>query len=110
MGVFIVLSWGAGEAAARSGRARRAIVVSSLAALAVLGVLSYRQAGFWKDTTTLFGHALEVTADNQLAHMLVGNELHLKGDEIRAKEHLKEAIRLWPLDPDAWGGLGRFPA
>ena len=64
------------------------------------------QAALWKDTRTLFAHALAVTRDNALANQVYGNALLIDGEIEPAKEHLREALRLSPDFPDAHNNLG----
>ena len=57
---------------AAGDRARRALPALALAALAALGVATFRQVRTWRDTETLFEHALRVTEGNAVAHVNLG--------------------------------------
>jgi Flp pilus assembly protein TadD len=83
-------------------------VLSCVLAAACLPLLlaTRAQAALWKDTRTLFGHALEVTSQNALAHQVYGNALLVDGEVAPAIEHLREALRLSPDFPDAHNNLG----
>ena len=64
------------------------------------------QLAFWKDSESLFRHALAVTQNNDLAHGNLAAALSLKGRLDDAIDHLREAARLKPANPVAHGNLG----
>ncbi len=83
-----------------------------VAALALLGVLALAaatrvQVGVWRDTRTLFEHALAVTEDNYVAHAALG-AYHLNDDPARARAHLEQALAIHPLDATARTSLARL--
>ena len=45
----------------------------------ILAVLTWQQCGYWKNSITLFNHALQVTKDNYLAHNNLGLALFAEG-------------------------------
>jgi len=61
---------------------------------------------FWKDSRTLFAHALAVTRDNAIAHQGLGNALLEAGEIQSAITHFEAAARLAPDLPDLQGNLG----
>jgi tetratricopeptide (TPR) repeat protein len=68
VGVFIMVAWGAGDAATSWPSARPALSLAAGAALASLSILTCVQLHYWKDGATLFRHAAAVTKDNWVAH------------------------------------------
>ena len=78
----------------------------TLLALAVCGVLTWRQAGYWRNSASLFQRALAVTQGNYVAHNNLGVLLLDAGNVQAAAEHLEEAVRLKPNYPDGLGNLG----
>jgi tetratricopeptide (TPR) repeat protein len=68
IGVFIIVAWGAGDAATSWPSARPVLSLAAGAALASLAVLTCVQLGYWRDGATLFRHAAAVTKDNWVAH------------------------------------------
>ena len=97
IGLFIAAVWGV--EAATSGWAGRARVLGPAAGvlLAAGAVLTVRQLGFWRDSETLFRHALAVTGDNWAAHNGLGFALSL--DPARDAEAIAEyrsVVRLAP--------------
>ncbi len=75
-------------------------VLAPAALLAVLGVLSWRQAGIYRTEESLYRATLERNPDAWLAHNNLGNLLlPLGGRRAEAIEHFQAALR---LKPDFW--------
>ena len=89
---------------ARWPRVRAAAVV----VIAVLGVLTFIQAGRWRDSQTMWRHALAVNPNSGLAHVNLG-VAHLTGGN--AAEALPLLIRAADIDPhDAFAQLNLIRA
>lgn len=58
--------------------------------------LTCRQVGYWKDSETLFRHALASTENNDFAHANLGETLLGQGRLDEALGHFQEAVRLRP--------------
>src|SRR5207249_1438837 len=67
---------------------------------------TWRQLGYWHDSTRLFTHALEVTRANWLAPNNLGDALAREGKLEDATGHFAESVRLEPSNPDAHYNLG----
>ncbi|HEY9422309.1 MAG TPA: hypothetical protein VIW92_12900 [Thermoanaerobaculia bacterium] len=67
IGLFLAMVWGAAELAQR--RASLRPILGTLAVLAILGLagMTRAQVHHWRDSVTLFRHALKVSRDNPLA-------------------------------------------
>jgi tetratricopeptide (TPR) repeat protein len=91
----------------RPARAGRAAAIASTAAVVALAILAWRQVGTWKDSETLFAHALAVTADNAVAHNGLARALFERGAIAEAVAHCEEAVRIAPGMPDAESNLVR---
>jgi tetratricopeptide (TPR) repeat protein len=108
IGLFIALVW---EVAERwpAGRLRRpALAAAALLAIAPLAVAARAQVATWRDSLTLFRHALAVTERNLMAEMRVGTELARRGDHAGAERHLRAAVRIAPGAPRPQAALGRW--
>lgn len=96
LGLFVAVVWTAAEtagrfpAAARWGRAFGAALVLGCAAL------TWRQAGYWRDSVSLFRHALEVTGPNDFSEGNLGVALIDESQFSEAEAHLRRAIELGP--------------
>jgi Flp pilus assembly protein TadD len=71
---------------------------AGIVALLACAILSWRQARVWHDGVTLFTHAIEVTADNFVAHDNLGVELDRQGRPEEALAQYRETIRIRPGD------------
>ena len=106
VGLFIMLGWSV-PARALERRNRKVITgVAAAAVLAVCAVLSRVQVGYWKDSETLFRHALDVTRDNWVAHENLGIALAQAGRLPEAIGHWEQALRARPDYADALNNLG----
>ena len=101
VGVFVATAWLIGQV----GRVR---LVGPLAALIVIGctVGTRHQAGYWKDSETLFRHALAVTKDNAVAENNLGLALMEEGEHAEGIRHIRCAVEINPGWADARYSLG----
>ncbi len=101
IGVFIMIAWSGAGLSARLPSFRPALACAAgLVVLALAGV-AYRQVGYWKDSSTLFTRALEITPDNWLARGNLGAYHYLRGEMVEALPHLREVVSLRPALPKA---------
>jgi tetratricopeptide (TPR) repeat protein len=71
--VIGILLMAAGAVASR--KAERFVVGASLLVVALLGVLTFRQASLWRDNRTLFAATVQRSPGNYVAHNLLGQSL-----------------------------------
>lgn len=83
------MTWGTG-AATGTGPTGWRIFVAAL--LVLLTVQARVQAGYWRDSITLFEHCLEVTKTNGPAHNNLGRAYHDAGDLDTARAHYQKAL------------------
>jgi Flp pilus assembly protein TadD len=106
IGVFIMLAWSVPDRAMERRVLKVITCLVAVAALAMCAVLSRIQVGYWKNSETLFRHALDVTRDNWLAHCNLGIALAQAGRMPEAIEHLEQSLRINPDYADAHNNLG----
>ncbi len=106
-GLFIIIAWGLADLAGGRDSRRRVAAVAAAVGLAACAAASWRQAGYWKNTTTLFEHALAVTSQNYVAHTTLGFVLADEGRLDEALEQYQAAVRIAPRYKDARTGLAR---
>jgi len=106
VGLFVMVAWGVPELVARWRYRRVGLGVSAVAALSVLTVLTWHQVGHWRDSVTLFEHALRVTSNNALAHTNLGHALIEQGRTDEAVDHLTKAVTIQPGYVKARTNLG----
>jgi protein O-mannosyl-transferase len=97
IGIFIMIAWEVKALTARFPKLRIPVVAASLIVLGIMAALCRVQAGYWRDSETLFRHALAVTDENARMHNSLAAVLMQKGENEEAAEHLREAAR---IDPD----------
>jgi tetratricopeptide (TPR) repeat protein len=99
IGLFLAVVWqvaeGSGvgnfDAAARHGRRQRWLVGGLLG---TYSIAAFFQVRTWRDSESVFTHALEVTRENYVAHYSLGAVLWEKGARAEAMRHFREAARI----------------
>jgi tetratricopeptide (TPR) repeat protein len=106
VGVFLALAWGIAAAAARWRRA--GVALGTAAALAVVALIpvARRQVAVWKDSASLFGHAVEVTGGSAIAYNGLGVVAGQARRYAEAAELFRKAVRLQPAFTIGWSNLG----
>jgi Flp pilus assembly protein TadD len=105
-GVYVVVAWGAWHLA-RTGPSRaRTIGVAASVAMVVLSVCAWRQVSFWRDSESLWTHALESTSGNYEAHNGLARALARRGQLDAAITHYQQALAIKPDFVDAHDNLG----
>jgi Flp pilus assembly protein TadD len=96
IGLFIIMAWGFPELAAGWRRKEKLLTLAGTFLLFTLMVSSWFQVRHWKNSVTLFQHAIEATTNNSLAHEKLGVALTARGNPEAAIRHFKEALRIEP--------------
>jgi tetratricopeptide (TPR) repeat protein len=92
VGLFIIIAWSV-MALRTTRRLLKAVVTMSVAAMFMaMSVVTWGQLKYWKDSVTLFRHALDVTPRNFLAHMNLGTALAKRHQETEAIDHFHRAL------------------
>ena len=103
------LAVGRGEKEVRGQRSevrgQMALSVAGSAIIILCILLTRQQLGYWRDSETLFRHALAVTENNELAHYNLGLAFDTKGQADEAIHQYQEAIRLNPDYADVHNNL-----
>jgi len=110
-----MVAWGLPELLSKLPYRNLILGSSMVIMLAALGVCAHRQASYWKNSITLFSHAIEVTQDNHVAYSDRGAAYIGLGRWQEAIDDLRQAVR---IKPDysrehnnlgiAYGRLGRY--
>jgi protein O-mannosyl-transferase len=106
VGLFIVVAWGAKSIVERKPEWSRAIVVFILVTLSSLLLLGRSQVDTWRNSITLFEHALLVTKINPLAQHNIGAFYLEQNDCKKAVPHFLKAIEMKNDFSRAFHGLG----
>jgi len=110
IGLFIMVAWGIPDLFERWRYRQIVLWMSAGLLFSALTVCTWLQVRHWKDSISLFRHALNVTADNYLAHNNLGTALIDDGRHTEAVQHYSEALRIKPKYPLAHYNLGNTKA
>ncbi|MBA4377621.1 MAG: hypothetical protein C0395_03050 [Gemmatimonas sp.] len=106
IGVFLLMALGLRSLAGRRRRLRAPLTAAFLAYLVLLGVLTDRRCGVWRDSVTLWNDVLDRYPDTPLALNNRGLAWAERGDRAAALADLDRALRLDPRYADALGNRG----
>ncbi|HET7343754.1 MAG TPA: tetratricopeptide repeat protein [Methylomirabilota bacterium] len=106
VGVFLAVVWGIADVVPGRRIARVAVATVATTVVAILALLAVRQVGYWRDATTLYTHAIRVTADNWLAWNNLGMQyLEARQPEV-ALACFRKAASIRPDYSHAWHNAG----
>jgi len=80
--------------------------IAAAAILTPLGLLTWHQTAIWRDTGTLWRHALKLDPNSSIAHYNLARFLATQGNHSEAVAHYHQALRIRPEDTDARNNLG----
>ena len=106
IGLAILAAWGVGDIAAKLSLRGAVLIFPAGAYLLALMVCTWVQVGHWRNSHTLFTQALDVTSDNYIAHLNLGNALIKDKKNDEAMEHYRKAIEICSDYADAHYNLG----
>jgi len=103
IGLFLIAVWAAGDVAA-VGQVRLwrgAAAAGTVIVVAALACTAFTQTSYWRNSETLWTHALTATTDNDFAHNNLGYLCVDRGELDKAMSHFVAAskIRSGKLDP-----------
>jgi len=108
IGIFLILALAADDLAARVPGVQKILVAAAILICAGCLLLTEKQISYWRDSETLFKHALAVTDDNALAHLNLGVAFQEANRPQDALVQYKEALRLDPLRREAFNNIARI--
>ena len=108
IGLFVAIAWGVAELAETAKLSTMIKVASCACVVLTLASVTYRQAGYWRDSLRLWKHALEVTNNNFVAEDEFGGALTQLGRFDEAYPHFVRAAQLQPADPVSHSNMGAY--
>jgi Flp pilus assembly protein TadD len=105
IGLFIAIVWGIQALIERRPRLGVVATPAAVLAVALYALAAHAQVRHWQNDLTLWGHAIDVTAENARAHNNLANALVASGDTGEAIAHYREAVRIRPTFAEAHGNL-----
>jgi len=110
IGVFLAVAFGARDLAGRFQPLRIPVGIAAGLILASCLMLTENQLRFWRDSQTLFTHALAVTRDNDVARINLGVALEQQGQYNEALAEYRKAEQLTPKRFQVHNDLGNLLA
>jgi hypothetical protein len=89
-----MVCWGAADWFQQVRLSPNILRAGSVAVLLVLSAVTYRQIGYWRDSMTLWSHALQVTNDNWVADDKTGELLIAQGKVEEGMPYFYRAVAL----------------
>jgi Tfp pilus assembly protein PilF len=108
IGLFIMISWGAADLFGKFARGKLWASVLTVFLLTAMMTMTWAQTGYWKNSITLFEHALSVTTENATAHTNLGRAYADKGQIRKALEHYRAALKIDPEFVMAHNNMGKI--
>lgn len=108
IGLFIMIRWAVADWAQQKHLPTALLRAVSAAVLLALGLIAYRQLGYWRDNVTLWSHALAVTDGNFLAENNLGKALLADGRTEEGVAHFYKAVAIYPDDPVGNMNIGLY--
>lgn len=106
IGLFIAVVWGLSDLVEGEPARRRAVVAVGAGMLATAAVLTWMQVRHWRDTVTLFEHAVRVTGPNRVAHLQLGAAYARQGRYDDAASQYRAALVINARSVEANNNLG----
>ncbi len=105
VGLFIMFAWWLAERCSRTVVAKLKVALAAVV-IVLCAVVSWHQVAHWKNTSSLFGHALDVTENNYIAHYALAHEAQASGDLDRALSQYKASLAIEPAYVEAHNNVG----
>jgi tetratricopeptide (TPR) repeat protein len=99
IGVFVMAVWCAADLADSKQLSFRSRAKAAAIVVAILALFTSDQIRYWRSSSDLWSHAVNVTKDNFFAEENLGAALMASDRFEEALPHLQNAARIRPLDP-----------
>ena len=108
IGIFIIVAWAGAELMKKYDFSKIVFAVFFAVIPVILVVCTRTQVKYWKNSLTLYEHALAVTKNNYIVHNNYAKALVQNGRDAEAVTHFKNAIEINPRYFRAHNGLGNI--
>ena len=106
LGLFALLVWAAHDWSQRWPHQTLLAATVGLVVFIACGAVTRHQLAYWQNSESLFRHALQVTADNDVARNCLGHALLRAGKTDEAIDQFRNAARLQPASAESHYNLG----
>ena len=107
IGLYIALTWGAADLTPLYRHRRATLTTAAILVIAALSSCAWVQTSYWRDSETLFRHALAVTTNNDVAENNLGIVFLGQGKLDEAISLLQSAVDLRPDNSPAHENLAK---
>ena len=107
IGLYVVVAWGVADLTARCRHQRTVISAAAILVIGLLSVCGWVQTSYWRNSETLFKHALAVTTNNDVAENNLGIVFLGQGKVDEAISLLQAAVDLRPDNSPAHENLAK---
>jgi len=108
IGIFIAFTFAIAKGVNRSRFAKTTCAVAGVLILSACLVLTENQLRYWRDSESLFSHAIAVTKDNALAHLNLGAALDEQNRPDEALIEYQKALQLAPYRHEIFNNIGKL--
>jgi protein O-mannosyl-transferase len=106
IGLFIIIAWGMPDLLAKWRYRKIVLVSSAIMVISAMSICTYFQLRHWRNSLTLFRHALDVTENNYIAHLKMAESLYEQQRLDEAVTEYQKYFQIIPNDPDALNAYG----
>jgi Flp pilus assembly protein TadD len=106
IGLFLLAVWLVADVTAVRQSKSRLTVAAAVAIIVALAWAAFVQTSYWRNSETLWSHALAVTSDNDFAHNNLGYLYADRGELDKAISHFETALRIRSRKPDPHYSVG----
>jgi tetratricopeptide (TPR) repeat protein len=99
IGLFIAVTWAVADLFPRRSYRKLVLASASTLIIAALATAAWKQTTYWKNSESLWTHAIAVTSGNDIAHSNLGLFFMQQGRMGEADSHFKQALDLIGTTP-----------
>jgi len=104
-GLSIMIVWGLGELTEKWKYRRIVLTAAMVTVLGILSLRTHTQQSYWKNSRTIFSHALEVTNDNYAAYYELAGLFYKQGEVDKALQYYRQTLRIRPAATDVYENI-----
>ncbi len=108
IGIFIIVAWGSNDLCKKLKYKKHLLSLTAAAVVIAMSFCTYNYLKLWKNSETLFQHAIDVTKHNNVMYTNLGSYLNSIGDLEGAYKNIRRALVLRPEKPGLYNNLGNI--